>query len=108
MDLIEQISLNWNSELVDKVFIDFADMDIGVPIKNHKLITASSENIVPLMTSCTNKVSQLAFSHLVCHPGPGTIVDINMFTLLNIVNGVKQQQFAYLHKLCWAANNIYN
>ena len=81
MDLIKQSSLNWNSELFDKVFIDFADMDIGVPIKNHKLITAFSENIVPLMTPCMNKVSQLASSHLVCHPGPGMIMDINIFTI---------------------------
>ena len=52
MDLIEQRSLNWNSELFDKVFIDFADIDIGVLIKNHKLITAFSENNVLLMTLC--------------------------------------------------------
>ena len=95
MDLIEQSSLNWNSELFDKVFIDFAYMDIGEPIKSHKLITSFRENIELLMTSCMKyEAAQLALSLLVFHHGPGLNVDINMYTIsivivyLNTVAGV--------------------
>ena len=55
MDLIEQSSLGWNSELFDKVFIDFPDMDIGEPIKYHKLInTLSKYNICISLHTNTN------------------------------------------------------
>ena len=65
MDLIEQSSLNWNYELFDKVFIDFADMDIGEPIKNHKFIINISENIVLFITSCMAKLFNL--NPPICH-----------------------------------------